>query len=43
MVRDGEPKELVPLLNFVEAGEEWDGDEDDDCFLAMADFELGGE
>jgi len=28
------------LLNFVEAGEEWDGDEDDDGFLAMADFEL---
>lgn len=32
----------VPLLDFVEAGEEGDGDEDDDCFLAVADFELWG-
>lgn len=30
----------VPLLNFVEAGEERDGDEDDDCFFAVADLEL---
>lgn len=30
----------VPLLDFVEAGEEGDGDEDDDCFFAVADFEL---
>lgn len=30
----------VPLLHFVEAGEEGDRDEDDDCFLAVADFEL---
>ena len=30
----------VPLLDFVEAGEERDRDEDDDCFLAIADFEL---
>ena len=30
----------IPLLNFVEAGEERNGDEDDDRFLAMADFEL---
>jgi hypothetical protein len=28
------------LLYFVEASEERDGDEDDDCFLAVADFEL---
>jgi hypothetical protein len=34
----------VPLLNFMEAGEEGNRDEDDDCFLAVADFELcGGE
>ena len=32
----------LPLLDFVEAGEEGDGDEDDDCFLAVADFELWG-
>ena len=31
----------VPLLDFVEAGEEGDGDEDYDCFFAVADFELG--
>lgn len=30
----------VPLLNFVEAGEEGDGHEDDDCFLAVADVDL---
>lgn len=30
----------VPLLNFVEAGEERDRDEDDDCFFAVADLEL---
>lgn len=30
----------IPLLNLVKAGEERDGDEDDDCFLAVADFEL---
>ena len=30
----------VPLLDFVEAGEEGYGDEDDDCFFAVADFEL---
>lgn len=30
----------VPLLDFVEAGEERDGDEDDDCFFAVAHFEL---
>lgn len=28
------------MLNFVEAGEERDGDEDDDCFFAVAHFEL---
>lgn len=32
--------EEVPLLDFVEAREEGDGDEDDDCFFAVADFEL---
>ena len=32
----------VPLLDFVEAGEEGDGDEDYDCFFAVADFKLGG-
>lgn len=32
----------LPLLDFVEAGEEGDGDEDDDCFFAVADFELLG-
>jgi len=30
----------VPLLDFVEAGKEGHGDEDDDCFFAVADFEL---
>lgn len=30
----------VPLLDFVEAGEEGHGDEDDDGFLAVAHFEL---
>lgn len=30
----------LPLLDFVEAGKERDGDEDDDCFLAVADFQL---
>lgn len=33
-------REGVPLLDFVEAWEEGHGDEDDDCFLAVADFEL---
>ena len=28
------------LLHLVEAGEERDGDEDYDCFLAVADFDL---
>lgn len=32
----------VPLLDFVEARKEGHGDEDDDCFLAVADFELCG-
>ena len=30
----------VPLLDFVKSGEERDGDEDDDGFLAMTDLEL---
>ena len=38
--REGEREGEVPLLNFVEAGEERDGDEDDDCFFAVADLEL---
>lgn len=38
--QEGRGEGKVPLLDFVEAGEEWDGDEDDDCFLAVADFEL---
>ncbi len=32
----------VPLLDFVETGEEGHRDEDDDGFLAVADFELCG-
>ena len=40
--RLGEGRGEVPLLDFVEAGEEGDGDEDHDCFFAVADFELGG-
>ena len=32
--------EEIPLLDFVEAGEKRDGDKDDDCFFAVADFEL---
>lgn len=31
----------VPLLDFVKALEEGDGDEDDDGFLAVTDFDLG--
>ena len=30
----------VPLLHLVETLEKGDGDEDDDCFLAVADLEL---
>lgn len=30
----------APLLDFVETGEEGDGDEDDDGFFAVTDFEL---
>jgi len=30
----------LPLLDLVEAGEKGDRDEDDDCFLAVAYFEL---
>jgi hypothetical protein len=30
----------VPLLDFVEAGQEGNGDEDDNCFFAVADFDL---
>ncbi len=29
-------------MDFVKAGEERDGDKDDDCFFAVADFELWG-
>lgn len=32
--------EDVPLLDLVEAGEKRYGDENDDRFLAVADFEL---
>jgi len=32
--------ESIPLLDLVKASEEGDRDEDDDCFLAVADFEL---
>ena len=35
--------EEVPLLDFVKAREEGNGDEDDDCFFAVADFELWGD
>ena len=30
----------VPLLDFVKAWEKRHGDEDDDCFLAVADVDL---
>lgn len=30
----------VPLLDFVEARKEGNGNKDDNCFFAMADFEL---
>lgn len=30
----------VPLLDLMEAREERDGNEDDDCFFAMTDFDL---
>ena len=30
----------VPLLDFVESLQERHGHEDDDCLLAVADFEL---
>ena len=32
----------VPLLDFVEALKERAGDEDYDCFFAVADFDLWG-
>ena len=38
----GRGRRRLPLLDLVEAGEERDGDEDDDCFFAVADFELLG-
>jgi len=38
-LRRGE-RRRVPLLDFVEAGKEGHGDEDDDRFFAVADFEL---
>lgn len=31
---------MIPLLDFVETGEERHRDEDDDCFLAVADVDL---
>lgn len=31
---------IVPLLDLVEALEERDRDEDDDCLLAVADLDL---
>ena len=34
-------KMCVPLLDFMKAGEEGNGYEDDDCFLAVTDFDLG--
>ena len=37
---DGEG--AIPLLHFVKTGKKGDRDEDDDCFLAVADFELWG-
>jgi len=36
----GEGGGEVPLLDFVKAGKEGHGDEDDDSFFAVADFEL---
>jgi len=37
----GRRKEVyAPLLDLVEAGERWDGDEDDDGFAAVSDFDL---
>lgn len=42
MQKIGAMEKGVPLLNFVEAWKEWDGNKDDDCFFAMADFELCG-
>ncbi len=33
-------KEEVPLLHFVEAGQERDRHEDNDSFFAVADLEL---
>ena len=40
--KGGEERVELPLLDFVEAREEGDRDEDDDCFFAVADFELWG-
>ena len=36
----GGERDNVPLLDFVEASEEGDGDKNDDCFFAVANFEL---
>lgn len=33
---------VLPLLNFVEAWKQGDGNKDDNCFFAMANFELYG-
>ena len=37
---DKKGEEVIPLLHFVETGKKGDRDEDDDCFFAVADFEL---
>lgn len=39
-VGEVEMERHLPLLDFVEATEEGNGHEDNDCFLAVTDFEL---
>lgn len=36
----GEEEVEIPLLDFVKALEEWDRDENDNGFLAVANFDL---
>lgn len=42
-VEEGSGEEHLPLLDFVEPRQERNGNEDDDCFLAVADIDLKGE
>ena len=36
-------KGVIPLLHLVEAWKGWDGDKDDNCLLAVANFNLNSD